>query len=196
MQPYPDPLQHFAAWYHEAEQTAGLDHPAMVLATASNTARPSSRVIYFRGLVDGAFSFYTNYHSRKGQELATNAHAALLFHWQPLERQIRIEGTVHKLSRAASERYFAARTLAKQISTTISQQSQTIPSYQSLREEFAQAQQQYASHTSLPCPPHWGGYGLTPHYFEFYIADEHRLSQRLAYQHTDDAKWQTTYLSP
>ena len=153
MQPYPDPLQHFAAWYREAEQTPALDHPAMVLATASHTARPSSRVIYFRGLVDGAFSFYTNYNSRKGQELAANAHAALLFHWPPLERQIRIEGTVHKLSRTASEHYFAARTLAKQISTTISQQSQAIPSYQSLREEFTQAQQQYAGHTSLPVLP-------------------------------------------
>ena len=196
MQPYPNPLQHFDAWYREAEQTPAIDHPAMVLATASSAARPSSRVVYFRGLVDGAFSFYTNYNSRKGQELAANAQAALLFHWQPLDRQIRIEGTVRKLNRAAAEHYFASRTLAKQISATLSQQSQPIPSYQSLREEFAQTQQKYAGYTTLPCPPYWGGYGLTPHYVEFYIGDEHRLSPRLLYQRDEDGQWQITYLSP
>ena len=124
MQTWDDPLLHFKNWYAEAQQVDGLDYPAMVLATATRDALPSARVVYFKGLVTEAFSFYTDYRSRKGQELADNANAALLFYWQPLARQIRIEGIVQKLSREASERYFASRSLAKQISASISSQKQ------------------------------------------------------------------------
>ena len=196
MQTWGDPLIHFQHWYAEAQQVDGLDYPAMVLATATRTALPSARVVYFKGLVAEAFSFYTNYHSRKGQELTANANAALLFHWQPLARQIRIEGTVQKLSRQASEHYFASRPLANQISASISAQSQEIPSYQSLRDKFTQAQEKYAGHTTIPCPPHWGGYALTPRRIEFYISDTHRLNQRVLYQRTDNDEWQLKYLAP
>ena len=196
MQTWDDPRLHFKNWYAEAQQVDGLDHPALVLATATRDALPSARVVYFKGLVAEAFSFYTNYHSRKGQELADNANAALLFYWQSLARQIRIEGIVQKLSREASERYFASRSLAKQISASISSQSSEIASYQSLQAKFAQAQKKYEGHTSIPCPPHWGGYALAPRCFEFFISDEDRLNERVLYQRTADDKWQIKYLSP
>ena len=196
MQTWPDPLLHFNNWYAKAQQVEGLDYPAMVLATASLDARPSARVVYFKGLVTEGFSFYSNYHSRKGQELAANAHAALLFYWQPLARQIRIEGTVQKLSRQASARYFASRSLDKQISASISKQSSEIASYQSLQEKFSQAQKQYAGQQGIPCPSHWGGYALTPSRFEFYIADDSRLNQRVLYKRTSNDEWHSTCLAP
>ena len=196
MQTWPDPYQHFDAWFKQAQQASVPDAQAMVLATASATARPAARVVYFKGMVDAAFSFYSNYNSRKGQELAANAYAALLFYWQPLNRQIRLEGTVQKLSRDQSERYFASRPLARQISSYISRQSREIPSYQSLQEEFVQAQQQYAGQTSLPCPPHWGGYALIPQRCEFYRGDESRLNERVLYVREAGDTWQIKYLSP
>lgn len=197
MRTWSDPFQHFAHWYAEAQGIDGLDAPAMALATATATpaARPSVRIVYFKGLVAEAFSFYTNYHSRKGQELAANANAALLFYWQPLARQIRIEGTVQKLSREASARYFASRPLAKQISASISAQSRTITSYQSLQKKFVQAQKKYAGHTSIPCPSYWGGYALTPRSFEFYLSDDNRLNERVYYERDRDDMWHITYLS-
>lgn len=195
MQTWSDPFQHFACWYAEAQGIDGLDAPAMALATATADARPSVRIVYFKGLVAEAFSFYTNYHSRKGQELAVNANAALLFYWQPLARQIRIEGTVQKLSREASVRYFVSRSLAKQISASISAQSRTITSYQSLQKKFVQAQKKYAGQSSIPCPPHWGGYALTPRSFEFYLSDDNRLNERVCYARNSDNRWHITYLS-
>jgi len=197
MRTWSDPFQHFAHWYAEAQGIDGLDAPAMALATATATAaaRPSVRIVYFKGLVAEAFSFYTNYHSRKGQELAANANAALLFYWQPLARQIRIEGTVQKLSREASARYFASRPLAKQISASISAQSRTIPSYQSLQQKFVQTQKKYAGHTSIPCPAYWGGYALTPRSFEFYLSDDNRLNERVYYERDRDDMWHITCLS-
>ena len=196
MQTWPDPCQHFEHWYTEAQQVDGLDAAAMTLATATADAHPSARIVYYKGIVAGAFSFYTNYHSRKGQELAANTNAALLFYWQPLAYQVRIEGTVHKLHREASERYFASRSLDKQVSASISQQSREILSYQSLQEKFAQAQKKYAGQTSIPCPPHWGGYALMPRCFEFFISDASRLNQRVLYQRHRDDTWQIKYLSP
>ncbi len=195
MRTWPDPFQHFEHWYAEAQRCDGLDVPAMALATATPEARPSLRIVYFKGLVAGAFSFYTNYTSRKGRELAANSNAALLFYWQPLERQIRIEGTVQKLSREASQRYFASRALAKQISASISDQSSVIPSYQNLQQRFTQAQTEHTG-DSLPCPPHWGGYAMTPGCFEFYISDENRLNERVYYECNGGGGWQIKYLSP
>lgn len=191
-----DPYRHFAAWFAEAQQVEDLDAHAMVLATAARDARPSSRVVHFKGVVDAAFSFYTNYNSRKGQELATNHHAALLFYWQPLDRQVRVEGTVRKLSREQSEQYFASRPWLHQLSSRLSQQSTEIASYRELRTAFIEAQQQYAGQPSLPCPANWGGYALMPQHCEFYIADEHRLSERVLYVRGTDDSWQIKYLSP
>lgn len=196
MQTWPDPFQHFEHWYTEAQRIDSLDVSAMALATATPDACPSVRFVYYKGLIAGAFSFYTNYLSRKGQELAVNNKAALLFYWQPLARQVRIEGTVQKLSREVSEQYFASRPLASQISALISQQSCEIPSYQSLQEKFAKAQKKYVGRTSIPCPPHWGGYALTPSCFEFFISEDNRLNQRILYQRTTDDTWQIKYLSP
>ena len=196
MKTWLDPFQHFEAWFAEAMQVEALDAPAMALATATSDARPSLRIVYCKGLVAEAFSFYTNYDSRKGQELAANASAALLFYWQPLERQIRIEGTVQKLSREASQRYFASRSLAKQISASISVQSSEIPSYQSLQEKFAQEQKKSAGKTSIPCPPYWGGYALIPRCFEFYISDKKRLNERVLYERNADDTWRIKCLSP
>ncbi len=196
MQTWRDPLQHFESWYGEAQQLGDFDCAAMVLATASRAAVPSARVVYFKGLCAGAFSFYTNYRSRKGEELAANVHAALLFYWSPLARQVRIEGTVHKLSREVSTRYFTSRPLARQISAVISPQSEVIPSHQSLREKFAQAQRKYARHTELPCPPHWGGYALQPQRCEFFVAHDNRLNERVLYEQQMDDKWHIKYLAP
>ena len=196
MKVYTDPYQHFNVWFETAQRVPDLDPRAMVLATVDTTPKPAARVVLFKELVAGGFCFYTNYNSRKGREIATNEHAALLFYWQPLNQQIRIEGRLQKMPRELSVAYFATRPRLSRISSHLSQQSREISSYQELEKDFQGAIERYEGQPAPLCPPHWGGYTLTPVTFEFYLGNEHRLNERVVYCKDDKDGWQLRYLSP
>jgi pyridoxamine 5'-phosphate oxidase len=170
----------FSTWFAEAKD-AGLYEPnAMTLATADAAGRPTARIVLLKGLDARGFCFFTNYASRKGQELAANPQAALLFWWGLLERQIRIEGRVEKLSAAESDAYFQSRPRGAQLGAWASPQSQVIPDRQILEDRLAQLEAEYA-HAEPPRPPHWGGYRLVPDALEFWQGGVHRLHDRLLY---------------
>jgi pyridoxamine 5'-phosphate oxidase len=190
-----DPMVTFAAWMVEATE-AGLHEPnAMTLATADAAGRPSARVVLLKGVDERGFCFYTNYTSRKGQELAANPWAALCFWWGRLERQVRVEGQVEQLSAAESDDYFHARPRGAQLGAWVSAQSQVIPNRQVLEERLAQLEAEYAGQEP-PRPPYWGGYRLMPDVLEFWQGGLHRLHDRLRYTRQADGSWQLERLSP
>lgn len=191
----PDPLEQFLRWYREAEE-AGLRYPnAMALATATRGGRPSVRMVLLRGADEQGFVFYTNLESRKGQELAENPRAALLFYWEPLERQVRIEGHVELVSDAEADEYFATRPYGAQISAWASAQSQPIAS----REELEQRHRAFAarfSEGSAPRPPFWGGFRVRPVVYEFWQGRPDRLHDRFRYERQPDGSWSIERLQP
>ena len=192
--PQTDPFTHFNDWYSEAKADTSLDAEAMALATSDNQARPAVRMVYFRGLSAARqIKFYSNYNSRKGKELAANSYAALLFYWHSRDRQIRIEGQVTRMSAEQSAAYFASRPLPSQVSSYLSQQSCRITSYADFEQEFTK--KVAATKHPLACPPHWGGYLLTPDRFEFYRGHQHRLNERLVYERRGDS-WECFNISP
>ena len=191
----PDPLEQFLRWYREAEE-AGLRYPnAMALATATRDGRPSVRMVLLRGADEQGFVFYTNLESRKGQELAENPRAALLFYWEPLERQIRIEGHVELVSDAEADEYFATRPYGSQISAWTSAQSQPIAS----REELEQRHRAFAERFpegAVPRPPFWGGFRVRPVVYEFWQGRPDRLHDRFRYERQPDGSWSIDRLQP
>jgi pyridoxamine 5'-phosphate oxidase len=188
-----DPFRSLAAWYAAAEQADPQPH-AMALATVDGVGRPSLRMVLFRGVQAGALCFYTNYASRKAHELAANPHAALLFNWQPLRRQVRIEGEVAQLSAADSDAYFASRDRESQLGAWASRQSTPIASREALLEELERMRERFAG-GPVPRPEHWGGYGLVPERFEFWQNRANRLHDRFRYDRAGTA-WRVTRLSP
>jgi len=175
-----DPFKQFERWF-DAAKAAGLHLPnALILATANAQGIPSARAVLLKGYDQGGFVFYTNYSSRKGRELAANPHACLLFSWEDLERQVRIEGPVEKLSAFESDEYFASRPLGSRLGAWASPQSETIPDRAALEARFADAKRRFGD--AVPRPPHWGGYRVIPHAIEFWQGRENRLHDRLRYR--------------
>lgn len=195
-----DPYQLFDEWLREAVR-AGIREPnAMTLATATERGRPSARVVLLKGFDKRGFSFFTNYDSRKGEELAGNPWSALCFWWGPLERQIRIEGSTERLDAQESDAYYATRPRGSRLSAWASQQSQVIAGRQALEERLSSFEAQYA-HSDPPRPPHWGGYLVVPNMIEFWQGGPNRLHDRLRYTHQSVAEgseppWQIERLSP
>jgi pyridoxamine 5'-phosphate oxidase len=190
-----DPIGLFLEWLSAAE-AHGIDQPdAMTLATASADGRPSARVVLLRGADREGFRFYTNRGSRKGDELAANPHAALLFHWQPLGRQVRVEGPVSPLPDADSDHYFATRPYESRLGAWASDQSQVIESRAALLARFEEAQRRFAD-GDVPRPPHWGGYLLAPVAIEFWQHGDHRLHERRRYARSLDGGWTSQLLAP
>ncbi len=191
-----DPLAQFARWFNDA-QNAGLVMPnAMLLATVSALGKPSSRVVLLKGVDDGkngGFVFYTDYDSRKGREVAGNHHASLLFAWLPLERQIRIDGTIAKVSAAESDAYFATRPLGSRHAAIASPQSEVIKSRAALAQRFNDAARAAGENPARPA--HWGGYRLAPVEIEFWQGRENRLHDRLVYRKTAQG-WRLERLAP
>lgn len=192
----PDAVRQFRTWLDEA-LAAQLEEPtALTLSTVSATGQPSSRVVLLKGLPDDAgFLFYTNYTSRKGQELAAQPLAALNFFWPGLERQVRVEGRVEQAPAALSTEYFHSRPRSSQIGAWASPQSQVIGSREELEAREAEVAEGFATQDPLPRPPHWGGYILRPHLVEFWQGRPSRLHDRILYE-LEGSRWKRSRLAP
>jgi pyridoxamine 5'-phosphate oxidase len=189
-----DPIAQFTEWYEAAEQAVPGMPNAMVLATATPGGLPSARVVLLKSYDKDGFVFFTNYESRKGNELLENPHASLVLYWAPMERQIRIEGIVERVSAAESDRYFQTRPRASQISAAISEQSKEISSRDELEERAAKLAQRLTG-ADVPRPDNWGGYRVRPHRIEFWQGRAGRLHDRLVYSLVHDT-WIISRLQP
>jgi pyridoxamine 5'-phosphate oxidase len=190
-----DPLAQFAIWFRDA-QTAGIRLPeAAALATASVDAAPAARMVLVKSFDARGFVFYSNYASRKGHELDANPRAALLFYWDPLGRQVRIEGPVERVSASDSAAYARSRPRGSQLSALASPQSQTIAGRVELEQRVAELQERYGT-GALPVPSCWGGFRLAAESVEFWQQRQDRLHDRLRYRRRDDAAWVVARLAP
>jgi pyridoxamine 5'-phosphate oxidase len=190
-----NPFQQFQVWFDQAVAATLPEPNAMTLATATSEGIPSARVVLLKGFDTRGFVFYTNYHSRKGQELAQNPQAALVFWWAELERQVRIEGRIEKVSDQETETYFHSRPVDSQLGAWASHQSQVIGSREELEQRLDGLKAQYENQV-VPRPPHWGGYRLSPRAIEFWQGRPSRLHDRLIYKRLDDTRWTLERLSP
>ena len=189
-----DPFKQFEKWFDEASRSQIPEPNAMCLSTVSLEHKPSSRMVLLKYYDEKGFVFFTNYRSRKALEIQNNPSVALLFFWQPLERQIRIEGRAEKISTAASFKYFASRPRGSQIGAWVSPQSSTLSSKKILLAKFEEMKRRFAN-GKIPLPDHWGGYRIVPDTFEFWQGRENRLHDRLLYKRTLN-KWQQELLAP
>ena len=189
-----DPVVQFGRWFEQAEQAGLLEPHAMTLATATPDGRPSARMVLLRGFDERGFCFYTNYESRKAAELAANPRAALVFWWDKLERQVRIEGTVERTSRAESEAYFASRPPGSQLSAAASPQSRVIADRAVLERRAAELATAVPD-GQVPLPDFWGGYRLAHEVVEFWQGRPNRLHDRLRYRRVGDI-WRIERLAP
>jgi pyridoxamine 5'-phosphate oxidase len=189
-----DPIRQFQRWLDQAIAAELPEPNAMTLATATRDGIPSARIVLLKGLDARGFAFYTNYESRKGQELADNPRAALVFLWTVLERQVRIEGQVEKVAAAETDAYFQSRPLASRLGAWASEQSRVIRDREVLEQRFAELKATYADET-VPRPPHWGGYRVIPHQIEFWQGRTSRLHDRLRYR-LKQGNWLLERLAP
>lgn len=190
----PNPIKQFQLWFEQARSVDILEPNAMTLATASKDGIPSARIVLLKGVDDRGFTFYTNYESRKGQELAANPQAVLVFWWEPLERQVRIEGTVEKVTKQETEEYFHSRPRGSQLGAWASPQSQVISSRDVLETRLEDITHTYQEQ-EIPRPAHWGGYRVIPHAIEFWQGRPNRLHDRLRYRLNQD-HWAIERLAP
>ena len=188
-----DPIAQFNGWFAEAVKAELPMVNAMTLATADGEGRPSARIVLLKGADARGFVFYTNYESRKAQELAANPRAALLFYWIGLEREVRIEGVIEKTSDAESDEYFASRPLGSRLAAIASPQSAIVGTRHILEERYAEAERRYGATPRRP--PGWGGYRVVPDAIEFWQGRPNRLHDRLLYRKTGSA-WEIVRLAP
>jgi pyridoxamine 5'-phosphate oxidase len=191
----PSPIRQFQTWCAEvrAQGVSEQDVISMTLATAAKDGQPSARVVLLKSFDERGFVFYTNYQSRKGKELAENPLASLLFYWPQLWRQVRIEGSVEKISAAESEEYFQSRPLGSKLGAWASNQSQVVEDRETLEARFAELEKRFGE--QVPRPEHWGGYRLRPNSIEFWQGRDNRLHDRLRYRLQEDV-WLIERLGP
>ena len=191
----PDPVRQFAAWMRQALAAEVPEPNAMTLATVGADGRPSARIVLLKAFDESGFTFHTNYDSRKGRELAANPHAALLFFWPELERQVRIEGTVERISEAESDDYFRSRPVGSRLSAWASRQSEPIPDRAALERRVEELAREHQGR-DVPRPPFWGGLRLRPETIEFWQGRPNRLHDRLCYRRVMPEGWRIERLSP
>ncbi|MFC5270259.1 pyridoxamine 5'-phosphate oxidase [Adhaeribacter terreus] len=192
----PDPIQQFEFWLNEALNAQVEEATAMVLSTATPDGRPSSRVVLLKGIENGSLIFFTNYMSRKGQQLGSNPFAAITFFWPALERQVRIEGKIEKISETASDIYFHSRPKGSQIGAWASPQSQVVESRSELEQAEHSFAEKFSSTVEIPRPKHWGGYQLVPDYLEFWQGRPNRLHDRIVYEKHNHGGWHINRIAP
>lgn len=192
----PDPFEQFRIWFHEAVNSQLPEPNAFILATADAGGRPGARTVLLKEFTRDGFVFYTNYGSRKGQELTENPNAAMLFMWLELQRQVRIEGVVEKVSAAESLAYFQSRPRASQIGAWASQQSSVVNSREDIERCQKEVETRFDGFDVLPLPPFWGGYRLKPDLFEYWQGRESRLHDRIVYRRSDESNWEISRLMP
>jgi pyridoxamine 5'-phosphate oxidase len=186
--------EQFDRWFQEAGE---LPEPnAMVLATADPAGWPSARTVLLKGVDERGFVFFTNYESRKGGELRANPHAALLFPWHPMMRQVAVRGTVSEVDRVETETYFAGRPRMSQIAAWASPQSRVLPDRATLDERYAATEARFPAESPVPAPPHWGGLRVVPETVEFWQGRPGRLHDRLRYRRTEQGEWIIERLAP
>jgi pyridoxamine 5'-phosphate oxidase len=189
----PDPLRQFHAWFEEA-RAAGEVAERVALATATPDGRPSLRMVLLKRADEQGFAFHTNLESRKGDELAQNPSAALLFYWAPLGRQLRVEGRAEPVTAEESEAYFRTRSYESRLAAWASPQSRPLPGRSELERLYRQAEERFADE-EVPLPPHWGGFRIVPEVYEFWRHRDHRLHDRVAYVR-DGTGWLRERLAP
>ena len=189
-----NPINLFDQWFKDANQSGILLPEAMSVSTCNKEGKPSSRMVLLKEFDNNGFVFYTNYGSRKSQEINENAHVALLFHWSVLQRQVRIEGQVEKVSQAQSQAYFHSRDRGSQIGAHASKQSQKLAYENELQERVAHMNQQFPT-GEVPHPSFWGGWKVKPEYIEFWQGRASRLHDRVIFEKDND-QWQQYKLHP
>lgn len=191
-----DPIKQFDDWFQTALKADLREPNAMTLATASLDGKPSARIVLLKHYDERGFVFFTNYQSAKGQQLELNPSAALVFLWDKLERQVRIEGSVEKISDSESDDYFHSRPISSQIGAWTSQQSQVIANRETLVTKQQELNQKYQDSEIIPRPPHWGGIRVIPTSIEFWQGRPDRLHDRLIYTKLQRTGWKVARLSP
>jgi len=189
-----DPMRQFSRWFEQVRDIEP-DPTAMALATATSGGRPSVRTVLLKGVDDRGFIFYTNYESRKAREMEATGRASLLFFWRALERQVRVDGGVERVSPAESDAYFATRPLDSRLSVYASRQSEAIESRDILEDAFERVKRTYGD-GAVPRPAWWGGYRVVPDEFEFWQGRVSRLHDRLRYAKQNDGAWRRERLAP
>jgi len=189
-----NPFTQFEKWFNEVMKVGLIEPNAMILATADVKAKPSVRVVLLKEFSSIGFTFFTNYISKKGKNLTENSSAALLFFWAELERQVRVEGIIKKISRTESKKYFDTRPIDSRLAAWTSEQSKTIPGRDYLDAKFQIFKREFEG-KQIPLPPDWGGFILVPEYFEFWQGRESRLHDRICYKKLK-LKWKIFRLSP
>jgi len=189
-----DPVDQFAVWFDEATKAQIPEPNAMSVATVGADGRPSSRIVLIKQFDQLGFTWFTNYDSRKGVDVAENPYVALLFHWVELERQVRIEGKIERVTKEESDAYFYSRPLASQLGAIASQQSRTVASRETLEQQYEATKQQFGDHPTRP--EHWGGYRVIPDRIEFWQGRPSRMHDRVLYTRSDEGQWQRQRLQP
>jgi pyridoxamine 5'-phosphate oxidase len=190
-----NPFNQFHFWFKEAVDSPEKEPNVMTLATIDNQGKPNARIVLLKDLDEKGFVFFTNYQSEKGQQLSTNPYASLVFWWAELERQVRVEGKVEKISEGESDQYFQSRPLGSQLGAWASPQSQVIESREVLDKNLQVLENQYQG-KSIPRPAHWGGFRVIPHKFEFWQGRSNRLHDRICYHLQDNQGWDIKRLAP
>lgn len=189
-----DPFTQFGTWFEQAMKAEVPELNAMSLSTVNAEGRPSSRIVLIKDFDQRGFTWFTNYDSKKGHDLADNPQAALLFFWSALERQVRIEGRIEKISAEENDTYFHSRPLGSRQSALASAQSQEIASRAELEQKLSEVVEQFGEQP--PRPEHWGGYRLIPDMLEFWQGRSSRLHDRIVYRKQEDGSWKTVRLQP